>query len=95
MGKTYRINKRIVFREEGDGAFLFDPVDGNLKYLNHSGKEIYQTLKRSQDTASVIIFLQKTYPDADRDRLEADVMLFIDRMVEHNFVAIDSSPSDA
>lgn len=95
MGKTYRINKRIVFREEGDGAFLFDPVDGNLKYLNHSGKEIYQTLKRSQDTASLITSLQKTYPDADRDRLEADVMLFIDRMVEHNFVAIDSSPSDA
>ena len=95
MGKTYRINKRIVFREEGDGAFLFDPVDGNLKYLNHSGKEIYQTLKRSHDTASVITFLQKTYPDAERDRLEADVMLFIDRMVEHNFVAIDSSPSDA
>jgi len=95
MGKTYRINKRIVFREEGDGAFLFDPVDGNLKYLNHSGKEIYQTLKRSQDTAFVVTSLQKTYPDADRDKLEADVMLFIDQMVEHNFIAIDSSPSDA
>jgi len=95
MGKTYRINKQIVFREEGDGAFLFDPVDGNLKYLNHSAKEIYQTLKRSQDTASVITFLQKTYPDAERDRLQADVMLFIDQMVEHNFVAIDSNPSDA
>ena len=95
MGKIYRINKRIVFREEGQGAFLFDPVDGNLKYLNHSGKEIYQGLKRTPDTASVITFLQKTYPDADRDRLEADVMVFVDQMVEHNFITIHSSPSDA
>jgi hypothetical protein len=94
MVKTYRINEKIVFREEADGAFLFDPADGNLKYLNHSGKEIYQTLKRVQDTTSVIAALEKTYPDADRDRLKTDVMLFIDQMVQHNFIAIDSSPSD-
>ncbi len=95
MEKTYRINERIVFREEGEGAFLFDPADGNLKYLNHSGKEIYQILKRTPDTASIIASLQQAYPDADPERIKTDVMLFLDRMVGYHFISIDLSTLNA
>ena len=86
MGKTYTKNKRVIYREEGEGAFLFDPADGNLKYLNRSAKEIFQMLTQTPNTAHIVAALHDTYPDADQDRLREDVTFILDQMVDNNFV---------
>ena len=60
----FRPNDHIVYREEEDGAFLFDPKTGNLKYMNRSAKEIYLMLNGYNDTDTVIQNLDELYPDA-------------------------------
>jgi len=52
MEKTISSGERLVqnsgnvFRQEEDGAFLFDPETGNLKYLNAMGVNVYELCDR-------------------------------------------------
>ena len=49
LAQRYTKNDNIVFREEDDGAFLFDPDTGNLKYLNKSAKETFLMIDGQND----------------------------------------------
>ena len=85
------VNKDVIYRDEGDGAFLFKPETGNLKYINPPGKEVFLALKRKEDLAQVINHLHGLYPEVDPDRLREDVDGFLKELEENGFV----SPLDA
>ena len=86
--KRYRRNEEIVFREEDDGAFLFDPDSGDLRYLNQSGKETFLLLGENQDLNGVIHRMIELYPDIEPQKIEADVRDFIKDLEENRFILV-------
>jgi len=88
--QRFKINKEIVYREEDDGAFLFDPDSGNLKYMNHTGKETFLILKEKEDDEQVIAHIKGQYPDVDQEQVRKDVEIFLEQLKENGFI----SPQD-
>ena len=86
--KRYRRNEEIVFREEDDGAFLFDPDSGDLRYLNQSGKETFLLLGEDQSMSSVIRRMSELYPDVDTQKIEDDVRSFVKDLEENRFILV-------
>lgn len=86
--KRYRRNEEIVFREEDDGAFLFDPDSGDLRYLNQSGKETFLMLGEDQDVNRVIHRMIELYPDVEPQKIEADVEDFVKDLEENRFILV-------
>jgi hypothetical protein len=84
--KRYRRNEKIVFREEDDGAFLFDPDSGDLRYLNQSGKEAFLLLSEDRGVSTVIHRMIELYPDVEPKKIEADVRDFIKDLEENRFI---------
>jgi len=83
--QRYIKNNNIVFREEDDGAFLFDPDTGNLKYLNKSAKETFLMLDGQNDLNQVANRLLELYPDADAKQIINDVESFLKELIENSF----------
>lgn len=86
--KRYKQNEKIVFREEDDGAFLFDPDSGDLRYLNQSGKEAFLLLCEEQGVSSVIHRLIELYPDVEPQEIETDVRDFVKDLEENRFILV-------
>lgn len=86
--KRYRRNEEIVFREEDDGAFLFDSDSGELRYLNQSGKEAFLLLGEDQSVSSVIRRMSELYPDVDPQKIEDDVRSFVKNLEENRFILV-------
>ncbi|RJQ60335.1 MAG: PqqD family protein [Desulfobacteraceae bacterium] len=96
--KAYRKNSRIIYREEGEGAFLFNPVDGNLKYLNRSAKEIFNLLDPVRESRHIVASFCGEHPEIGEDRIRKDVDLLLNQLAENRFIEcidIDSTQSDA
>jgi hypothetical protein len=82
----YKPVENTVFKEEEEGAFLFNPENGNLKYMNRSGREIYLMLNGRNDLDQVIQNLSGLYPDAESQQLKQDVETFIIDLEKEKFV---------
>ncbi len=87
-------NDEIVFREEGEGAFLFDPVNGNLKYLNRSGKEIYLMIDGSREIVRLLGSVTGIYPDSDRDEIEKDLDAFLNDLTDNRFIFVSDGETE-
>ena len=86
LARRFQQNEDIVFREEDDGAFLFDPDSGDLRYVNQSGKETLLMLGKDHDVNTVIEQMIKLYPDVEPERIEADVKDFVRDLEENRFI---------
>ena len=83
----FKPNDHIVYREEEDGAFLFDPETGNLKYMNRSAKKIYLMLNGHNDTDRVIQNLHELYPETGTKQIRKDVEILMQQLEENGFIA--------
>jgi hypothetical protein len=86
LTKRYKQNEEIVYREEADGAFLFDPDTGNLRYMNRSGRETFLMLKGDKDTKQVIDSMLELYPDVEPVQMQNDVEDFLKNLEESHFI---------
>jgi len=86
LKQKYQKNRDIVYREEDDGAFLFNPDIGNLKYMNRSGRETFLSLTGLQDLNQVINHMLGLFPDVNRSRIEKDLEPFIKELEENGFL---------
>ena len=86
LKQKYQKNKDIVYREEEDGAFLFDPSTGNLKYMNQSGRETFLMLGNRQDVNQVIDGLLGLFPDVDRHQIANDLEAFLFELEKNGFI---------
>jgi len=89
MGLTKKFvkNTSIVYREEEDGAFLFDPETGNLKYMNLSAKEAFLMLNGQNDVSRLIQSLVDLYPDADIKQIRNDMGTFLEQLEVNGFIS--------
>ena len=86
LTKKFVKNPSIVYREEEDGAFLFDPETGNLKYMNHSAKEAFLMLNGQKDVSRLIQYLLTLYPDVDIKQIQKDIGSFIEQLEVNGFI---------
>lgn len=79
-------NPEMVFRKEEDGAFLFDPRTGNLKYLNANGVNIYELCDGRKTVGDIITLLMELYPDVAVEKIAADTGLFFEGLAAMQFM---------
>ena len=79
-------NPESIFRQEEDGAFLFHPETGNLKYINQMGVILYQLLDGAMSTSDIIATLKEKYADIPGEQIEKDVKKFLADLVEMEFL---------
>lgn len=89
---TFRQNERIVYREEDDGAFLFDPDSGDLRYMNQSGKETFAMVKGGRDFQQIVAGLSGLYPEVEPPRIQSDVESFLADLAESHFILPLNNP---
>ena len=87
----YRKRESIVYREEEDGAFLFDPDTGNLKFMNRTGRETFLMLDGRSSVDHLLQRLRETYPDAEPLKIRQDVESFLIELVENDFIAVSEN----
>ena len=82
----FKQNENIVYREEDQGAFLFDPDSGDLRYINQSGKETLLLLTGDNDITKVIDNMLDLYPDVEPQQIQDDVKNFLKDLEEERFI---------
>ncbi len=75
-------NKDLVFREEDEGAFLFDPKTGELNCLNHTGAIIWKICEKGAVKEDVIEGMRDGSSDVPIDTIKKDVENFLNTMKE-------------
>ena len=86
--RRFRKNDSITYREEEDGAFLFDPETGNLKYMNRSAKDIFLILNGQNNVGQVIDQVLVQYNNADAQQIKQDVESFLQDLLTNRFVSL-------
>jgi hypothetical protein len=79
-------NPEMVFRREEEGAFIFDPHTGNLKYLNANGVNIYELCDGRKTVGDIIAFFSEIYPDMAVEQIAADTEWFFESLASMQFV---------
>lgn len=75
---VYRKPGNIVFREEEDGAILFNADDGSVFLLEELGWALYHHLLDKGATRSeMLASLKEHYPDEDLETLEGDLDAYL------------------
>jgi hypothetical protein len=85
--QRYQRNEEIVYREEEDGAFLFNPDSGNLKYMNQSGRAAYLALDGQNDVNRLVVHLLELFSGVKRAQIEKDVEGFLRELEENGFIS--------
>ena len=84
--ERFKRNETIVYREEDEGAFLFDPDSGDLRYMNQSGKETFLMLNADNDIGKVIHHMLELYPEVEPQQMQEDVKNFLKDLEEIHFI---------
>ncbi len=80
-------NPESIFRKEEDGAFLFDPRNGNLKFINGMGVNIYQLCGGGDRSVTEIISLiAENYRDIPEKQIEEDIKNFLQELIKMSFL---------
>ena len=79
-------NPEIIFREEDDGAFLFDPQSGNLKYINGMGVNIYYLCSGNRSVTDIKSLVKENYRDVPQEQIEKDIKNFLQELTEMEFL---------
>ena len=81
-GETFVIHPDMVFREEDEGAFMFNPQTNALHCMNRVGAFICRSCDGKNDLDAICRSLQEEYEvDVEPDQLKADVQTFLDEML--------------
>ncbi|MFH1490044.1 MAG: PqqD family protein [Pseudomonadota bacterium] len=80
-------NPDIVFREEDDGAFLFNPESDTLHCLNKVGAAVFKLCNGKNTLETMCRLLSEEYEiGVGPETLKKDVQAFIDRLVALHFM---------
>lgn len=86
LAKRFMRNEDIVYREEDEGAFLFDPDSGDLRYMNQSGKETFLMLNGESDISKVVHHMLELYPEVELKQMQEDVKDFLEDLEKNHFI---------
>lgn len=72
-----KAKKGLVFREEDEGAFLFNPDSGNIKVLNPVGAFIWQLLDGKKNPQQIVSAVEKHFAEVKIEEAEKDLENFL------------------
>lgn len=75
-----KIKDGLVFREEEDGAFIFDPIKDELRCLNKTGSLIFNDLNGKNSIDDIVKKMRTIYPYIARDAIKEDIETFIENL---------------
>jgi len=81
-----KANSKIVFREESEGALLFDPDTGMVKVLNDTGKFIWANLDGKTAVDSLVEKIKKAFDISDEKKIREDLDKFLSDLRKMKFV---------
>jgi len=84
--KFPKTKRSLVFREEDDGAFIFDPIRDELRCTNESGALVFQWLDGKTSVEDIVKKLNALYPEPDADSMAKDVHAFIEDLKRRGFI---------
>ncbi len=84
----YTLKTDIVFREEGNDSFLFDPATGKVRILNETGTMIYQRLMLNLNRNEIIDSIISEYDNVNREDLEGDLDEFTSQMEQSGILTL-------
>ncbi len=80
---TYRRPDNIVFREEEDGAILFNADDGSVFLLEELGWVLYHNhLDKGATRSEMLAALKEHYADQEPATLEKDLDAYLAQLEE-------------
>ncbi len=79
-------NTKIIFHKEENGAYLYDPDSGNLKYINRVGTSLYELCDGFHPVDGMILRIASEYQDVSMDRVKKDVDQFLEGLLQMDFV---------
>lgn len=85
--QIYVLRHSVIFKKEDDGGFLFDPENGNLKYVNRTAQAILEQIDGRSDLHQIVRGLQRRYPDKTTAALRNDLADFFRELIANDFVA--------
>jgi hypothetical protein len=84
---VFKLHPDIVFREEDEGAFLFNPQTDTLHCINPVGASVLKLCNGKNRFDRVCRLLEEEYDiDVSPERLQGDVETFLNRLLTLNFV---------
>ena len=89
---SYRWNPALVFRDEGEGALIFNPESGDLKLINRTGALLLNLLMKEKEPAGWLDHLMETFPETPMETLQEDLNRFLEEL-EANDVLLPSDPA--
>jgi hypothetical protein len=84
----YRLNPKIVFREEEGESLLFDPDTGRVKILNETGTLIYELLTQKLSREKIVDSITSEYDNMNRQDLEQDLDEFAAQMEQSGILTV-------
>jgi hypothetical protein len=85
--RSFALNPDIVFREEDEGSFLFDPHTNAVHCTNKVGASICRLCNGKNDLDAICHFLLEEYNvDGGQDQLKKDVQTFLKRLISLNLL---------
>ena len=79
-------NPEIVFREEDNGAFLFNPENGELKCLNPMGILIWDLCDGVNAIENIESKIVEQYPHVSREEILDDLLSFLKELFDIGYV---------
>lgn len=86
-----KVNSKIVFREEGDDALLFNPDTGQVKVLNEAGKITWSNLTGKNNQDFLVRKIMEAFDILDEQKVKEDLEKFILELEKLNFLEKDES----
>lgn len=89
-----KINPKIVFREEGEEALLFNPDNGTVKVLNETGKFIWSNLDGKNTEDELIVKMKEAFNITDENKTKDDLNTFLAELKKLKFLedSLEKSP---
>lgn len=86
-GQAFVLDAGIVFREEEEGAFLYNPETDALRCVNKVGAAICRQCNGAKDIDAICRELKDEFDIAlDDDRLRDQVAGFVQEMIALNLI---------
>jgi hypothetical protein len=78
----------IVFREESDGGFVFDPDSGDVFVLNSLGAYVWELCDGKHNKEEIVKLISQHYPDIPDSRIREDTESFVEVLRNQGFLEI-------
>jgi hypothetical protein len=89
--KIVFMNPDNVYRKEENGAYLYAPETGTLKYLNRTGVQIVDLCDGKKSIRDIMDMMQADYLDETHKKLREEVINFINRLVDYKYLIMNET----